>query len=317
MEYKKCTKCGNTLPATRDFFFENKKGKNGLESQCKNCVKLRRRKRYQNIIYEIYCITTDTYYIGQTTKTITERISKHFSDAKRGREQPLYVDIRRYGRDMFTYRVIEIVDDKKKLDDLERFYIRKYLNENKKIYNIENGGQKGSKFLKNIITPFIVCDAYGYIYGKYNSTHEAFNDIGKFNYKQLLNNTQLNDKNLLIFSEDIFTYELYCHECKAYIYLEDDMLCNKKYRNNSGENNAMYGRKGKDNPNSKSVYIIKNGIIERFYSASEASNKYNFQVRGYARGECNHYYRKQDIYIYYEYNLPEHWRFEKTEESYE
>ncbi len=30
--------------------------KDGLESQCKNCVKERRRSRYQNIIYEIYCI---------------------------------------------------------------------------------------------------------------------------------------------------------------------------------------------------------------------------------------------------------------------
>ena len=34
---KHCTKCGKTLPATREFFYLEKNGKNGLRSQCRNC----------------------------------------------------------------------------------------------------------------------------------------------------------------------------------------------------------------------------------------------------------------------------------------
>lgn len=313
MKNKKCTKCGNFYPSTKEFFFENKMGKDGLESQCKNCVKKRRRSRYQNIIYEIYCIPTNTYYIGQTVKTLTERISEHFSDAKRGRSQPLYEDMRKYNREMFTYRILETIEDKDKLDSLERFYIRKYLDEGRQLYNREIGGRKGCKLIKNVPIPIIVCDAYGYIYGKFETKEEAFINVGKFNYNKLLNNTQLNDKNLLVFSEDVFSYDLYCHECKAYTYLED-FICNSNRKNTSkknnnrrdtsGKNNPMYGRRGKDNPNSKVVYVVDNNELKRFNSTKEASDEYNFQVRAYARGECNHYYKKKDLYVYYEYNLP-------------
>ena len=316
MKNKKCTKCGKTYPSTKEFFFENKMGKDGLESQCKNCVKERRRSRYQNIIYEIYCIQTNIYYIGQTTKTLTERISKHFSDAKRGRSQPLYEDMRKYDKEMFTYRILETTEDKDKLDNLERFYIRKYLDEGKQLYNRENGGKKGCKVIENIPIPIIVCDAYGYIYGKFETKEEAFMNVGRFDYNKLLNNTQLNNKNLLIFSEDEFSYELYCHECKAYTYLEDNIHHSNR-RDTSGKNNPMYGKKGKDNINSKIVYIIDNNKLNKFNSTAEASEKYGFQVRAYARGECNHYYKKKNLYVYYEDNLPKQWRFDKEEESYE
>ena len=36
---KTCTKCGNTLPATTEFYHKSKKGKYGLQSQCKKCIK--------------------------------------------------------------------------------------------------------------------------------------------------------------------------------------------------------------------------------------------------------------------------------------
>ena len=39
METKVCTKCGNELPATTEYFYKNKLGKFGLKSTCKQCSK--------------------------------------------------------------------------------------------------------------------------------------------------------------------------------------------------------------------------------------------------------------------------------------
>lgn len=35
--FKRCTKCGETFPATPEYFFRNKEGKYGLAAQCKPC----------------------------------------------------------------------------------------------------------------------------------------------------------------------------------------------------------------------------------------------------------------------------------------
>ena len=37
MHFKTCTKCGETLPATTEYFHKNKTGKYGLRSRCKKC----------------------------------------------------------------------------------------------------------------------------------------------------------------------------------------------------------------------------------------------------------------------------------------
>lgn len=138
---KQCNKCGEIKPKETGFF-KHKHSRDGYENQCKECVKARRRARYTNTIYEIYCMVTDTYYIGQTKKCITERISKHFSDAKNNREQPLYVDMRMYPREMFSYQIIEKDVPVEKMDELEQKYISEYMQQGKKLYNVELGGKK-------------------------------------------------------------------------------------------------------------------------------------------------------------------------------
>ena len=95
-DIKVCTGCKEYLPNTAEYLNRNKNCKDGLETKCKNCMKEVKLRRYKNVIYELYCIETNTYYIGQTIKPLNDRISKHFSDAKRGREQILYEDIRKY-----------------------------------------------------------------------------------------------------------------------------------------------------------------------------------------------------------------------------
>ena len=39
MKTKVCTKCNKELPATKEFFYSDKKGKYGLHSRCKECMK--------------------------------------------------------------------------------------------------------------------------------------------------------------------------------------------------------------------------------------------------------------------------------------
>jgi len=48
MNYKTCSNCGKTLPATLEYFHKNKSGKYGLMARCKECRSLIRRERYAN-----------------------------------------------------------------------------------------------------------------------------------------------------------------------------------------------------------------------------------------------------------------------------
>ena len=46
MHFKTCTKCGETLPATTEYFYKQKNGKYGLLSICKKCI-AERGKQYR------------------------------------------------------------------------------------------------------------------------------------------------------------------------------------------------------------------------------------------------------------------------------
>ena len=75
-------------------FYKNSHCKEGLEPQCKLCVKKRRESNYKPKIYKITNIKNKKIYIGQTKKPLTERLSHHFSRAKSGESNNLlYMDI--------------------------------------------------------------------------------------------------------------------------------------------------------------------------------------------------------------------------------
>lgn len=48
---KKCTKCGVEYPATDEYFYNRKDGKDGLDSRCKTCYKARK-KAWKDSTYE-------------------------------------------------------------------------------------------------------------------------------------------------------------------------------------------------------------------------------------------------------------------------
>lgn len=247
-ETKICSGCKRELPNTERFYNNNKMSKDGLECKCKSCAKAVKAKRYKNVIYEINCVETNKYYIGQTIKPINDRISKHFSDAKRGRKQELYQDMRKYSRDKFTYKEIEHVEDALNLDLREQYWIKEYRGHNKNLYNIELGGRKHivvpeetrvrqarSKGTK----PFYVYTANKKFVGEYKTIQDAQRELNISGLGLVLKSKASHSGGYVaIFKEDFAEHIL------------DDMISKLDIKNGkvrtkvdvSGENNGMFGR---------------------------------------------------------------------------
>ncbi len=321
MNIKICNKCGRWLQKESNFF-KHKFAKDGYENICKECVKARRKKRYKNIIYEIYCIQTDKYYIGQTIKNLSERISKHFSDAKRGRNQPLYIDILKYGKENFKYKEICEAKTESELNDLERYYISKYIEEGKILYNREAGGKdKTTMFYESKIKmsrsknikPFYVLNKDDLsIIGEFQTIKEAMDDLKVSGLKRILDKNKGYTKNITCIYKDEYN-EISISELKDRIKFQK----NKRSMLSSGKNNAMYGMVNEKNPNSKCAYIVKNNkIIEKFKTIKDLKAKYGYTSSEICRGKNNNYYKKFDIFIYNENNIPKSIREQGKEVSY-
>lgn len=90
----------------------------------------------------IYIITNDIndkVYIGQTTKTLENRIMTHHNSMISGVNTHIYNAMRKYGWDKFHFREIATAESQEDLDYLEQYYIAKY-NSVKNGYNMAFGG---------------------------------------------------------------------------------------------------------------------------------------------------------------------------------
>lgn len=90
------------------------------------------------IIYIITNKVNSKVYIGQTRKSLSERMRHHFSKYETCTK--LKKAIEQYGRDNFIYNVLELVPYSE-LNDRESFYIEQY-NSVENGYNIKNGNSK-------------------------------------------------------------------------------------------------------------------------------------------------------------------------------
>lgn len=108
----------------------------------------------------IYLITNNfnnLVYIGQTTKTLEERIYWYKKDTKlKKKVTPIISAIREYGIDNFNFQIIEDnIKNQDFLDERERYWIRYYDSDNpEKGYNRDSGGVSGgtkSKETKKLI----------------------------------------------------------------------------------------------------------------------------------------------------------------------
>lgn len=92
----------------------------------------------------IYCITNDVndkIYIGQSTKTLEERIMWHRNAFVSAPYTHLYQAMHKYGWDMFHFTVIDdSATTKQELDELEKYYIKKY-DSIVHGYNMTEGGE--------------------------------------------------------------------------------------------------------------------------------------------------------------------------------
>lgn len=102
-------------------------------------------------IYKIYNDINDKIYIGQTTKTLDQRLKGHFSDANKDttKTRPLLSAIKKYGKEHFFIELIEECDSEK-LNEREIYWIS-YYNSYYTGYNAALGGKGSRLYDQNII----------------------------------------------------------------------------------------------------------------------------------------------------------------------
>lgn len=89
-------------------------------------------------------------YIGQTAKTLEQRLKNHIKEAKSGSPYLFHAAIRKYGIDNFTIIILKDNISDTDLDKWERFYIQKYNTYNNG-YNLTTGGEGNRKITDNQI----------------------------------------------------------------------------------------------------------------------------------------------------------------------
>lgn len=91
-------------------------------------------------IYKITNTITNKVYVGQTSKTLKERLKQHIHDSRRKKYQnrALYKDFQKYGIEAFTISALETCDDADALER-EEFWIAQ-LDAFNNGYNATKGG---------------------------------------------------------------------------------------------------------------------------------------------------------------------------------
>lgn len=83
-------------------------------------------------------------YIGKTEYEVEKRWKKHLEAVKRKVNRYLYNAMNKYGVDNFSIKAIDICDDKEKLCEREKFWIKFYKSIDKNFgYNMQEGGIGG------------------------------------------------------------------------------------------------------------------------------------------------------------------------------
>jgi group I intron endonuclease len=96
-------------------------------------------------IYLIYNNITEKYYVGQTRRSLLDRLSDHKKDARRGVDTYLYKAMRFYGENYFSIcRLGDGGETQEKANEAERFWVLLLqANDPSKGYNLTSGGGAG------------------------------------------------------------------------------------------------------------------------------------------------------------------------------
>lgn len=92
------------------------------------------------IIYKIQNKVNGKIYIGQTIRTLKERLSSHFFD-----ECTMKYAFKKYKKEMFEISIIDKANDFKELNEKEKYWIRFYNSQAPNGYNLTKGGGSSKK----------------------------------------------------------------------------------------------------------------------------------------------------------------------------
>ena len=98
------------------------------------------------IIYKSTNNITGKIYIGQTTKSLEQRIKGHIKESKIDSNRPFMLSINKYGEDNFTFETIDSANNLDELNDKEVYWINFYNSVSPNGYNVTGGGQ-GKKMM--------------------------------------------------------------------------------------------------------------------------------------------------------------------------
>lgn len=94
------------------------------------------------IIYKVTNQITKQIYIGKTVKSLSYRKRCHYKNVHNGIVSKFYNALRKYNESDFIWEEILICQDESMLNEMERFYIKKY-DSFKNGYNMTLGGDGG------------------------------------------------------------------------------------------------------------------------------------------------------------------------------
>ena len=74
-------------------------------------------------IYIIENLINGKVYVGKTSKSIEQRWNEHLKKAKIKENRRLYDSINKYGPENFKISELDSIDDEKKINEMESWYI--------------------------------------------------------------------------------------------------------------------------------------------------------------------------------------------------
>jgi len=94
------------------------------------------------IIYKILNKINNKIYIGQTTRSVKDRMEEH---CKPYNKSYLSKAIRKYGKDNFQIDELEMTASIEKMNELEKYYIVMFNSKSPNGYNVLEGGRESSR----------------------------------------------------------------------------------------------------------------------------------------------------------------------------